>query len=136
MVMLGLVELYLRSQPGINAPSKIRTAVGKSLTRRAARRAAVTTDGEGTRSYANALFRLRCNHVSLPTSSFQKDTGCSAEICRPGSQPRSYLKLKNILHRVEFVLVPASALAYSFLRANWRCWSMPKLFFRGASVIC
>jgi len=35
---------------GKNAPSKIRTAVGKSLTRRAARRAAVHTLGEGTRS--------------------------------------------------------------------------------------
>lgn len=40
-------------------PSKIRTAVGKSLTLLAALRAAVITDGEGTRSYAKALFRLR-----------------------------------------------------------------------------
>ncbi len=31
-------------------PSKTRTAVGKSLTRRAALRAAVMTEGEGTRS--------------------------------------------------------------------------------------
>lgn len=31
-------------------PSKIRTAVGKSLTLRAAFRAAVHTEGEGTRS--------------------------------------------------------------------------------------
>jgi hypothetical protein len=41
-------------------PSKIRTAVGKSLTLRAAFNAAVRTDGEGTRSYAKALLRLRC----------------------------------------------------------------------------
>ena len=41
-------------------PSKIRTAVGKSLTLRAALSAAMTTLGEGTRSYAKALFRLRC----------------------------------------------------------------------------
>ena len=40
-------------------PSKIRTAVGKSLTLRAALRAAMMTEGEGTRSYAKALFRLR-----------------------------------------------------------------------------
>ena len=43
-----------------NAPSKTRTAVGKSLTLLAALRAAVTTEGEGTRSYAKALFRFRC----------------------------------------------------------------------------
>ena len=40
-------------------PSNIRTAVGKSFTRRAARRAATMTDGAGTRSYAKALLRLR-----------------------------------------------------------------------------
>ena len=33
-----------------HVPSKIRTAVGKSLTRRAALRAAMMTEGEGTRS--------------------------------------------------------------------------------------
>ncbi len=33
-----------------NAPSKTRTAVGKSLTLLAALRAAVMTEGEGTRS--------------------------------------------------------------------------------------
>jgi len=40
-------------------PSKIRTAVGKSLTLLAAFNAAVRTDGEGTRSYAKALFKFR-----------------------------------------------------------------------------
>jgi len=45
-------------------PSKILTAVGKSLTRRAAFRAAMQTDGEGTRSYANALFKFRCCVIS------------------------------------------------------------------------
>jgi hypothetical protein len=48
-------------------PSKTRTAVGKSLTLLAALRAAWRTEGEGTRSYAKALFRLRCaggEHVS------------------------------------------------------------------------
>lgn len=35
---------------GWSAPSKIRTAVGKSFTRRAARRAAARTSTEGTRS--------------------------------------------------------------------------------------
>jgi hypothetical protein len=43
----------------ISIPSKIRTAVGKSLTLRAAFNAAVRTDGDGTRSYAKALLRLR-----------------------------------------------------------------------------
>ena len=43
-----------------HVPSKIRTAVGKSLTLLAAFNAAVSTDGAGTRSYAKALFRLRC----------------------------------------------------------------------------
>jgi hypothetical protein len=33
-----------------DGPSKIRTAVGKSFTLRAALRAAIITDGEGTRS--------------------------------------------------------------------------------------
>jgi hypothetical protein len=35
---------------GCYLPSKIRTAVGKSLTRLAALRAAMMTEGEGTRS--------------------------------------------------------------------------------------
>lgn len=40
-------------------PSKIRTAVAKSFTLRAALSAASMTEGEGTRSYAKALLRLR-----------------------------------------------------------------------------
>ena len=40
-------------------PSNTRTAVGKSLTLLAAFKAATMTDGEGTKSYANALFRCR-----------------------------------------------------------------------------
>ena len=44
-----------------NVPSNIRTAVGKSFTRLAALRAATMTEGAGTRSYAKALFRLRCD---------------------------------------------------------------------------
>merc|ERR1712093_973074 len=39
-------------------PSKIRTAVGKSLTLLVAFNAAVRTEGEGTRSYAKALFKF------------------------------------------------------------------------------
>lgn len=38
------------ARAGCNVPSKIRTAVGKSLTLRAALSAAVHTEGEGTRS--------------------------------------------------------------------------------------
>lgn len=47
------------SGSGICIPSKILTAVGKSLTRRAAFNAAIRTDGDGTRSYAKALLRFR-----------------------------------------------------------------------------
>jgi hypothetical protein len=46
-----------------NPPSKILTAVGKSLTLRAARRAAAKTPTDGTRSYANALLRFRCHDI-------------------------------------------------------------------------
>ena len=42
-----------------NLPSKIRTAVGKSFTRRAALRAAVITVVDGTKSYAKELLRFR-----------------------------------------------------------------------------
>jgi hypothetical protein len=50
-------------------PSKILTAVGKSLTRRAALRAAVMTEVEGTRSYAKALLRLRWSSKTSVTES-------------------------------------------------------------------
>ena len=46
-------------------PSNIRTAVGKSLTLLAALKAAVMTEGDGTRSYANALFRFRCEREGI-----------------------------------------------------------------------
>ena len=39
-----------RERDGVRLPSNILTAVGKSLTLLAARRAAVMTEGEGTRS--------------------------------------------------------------------------------------
>lgn len=48
------------SCPQDHIPSKTRTAVGKSFTLLAAFSAAVRTEGEGTRSYAKELFRLRC----------------------------------------------------------------------------
>jgi hypothetical protein len=48
-----------------DVPSKTRTADGKSFTRLAARSAAMTTDGEGTRSYAKQLFRFRYHAISL-----------------------------------------------------------------------
>ena len=46
-------------QGTVFVPSKIRTAVAKSFTLRAALSAASMTEGEGTRSYAKALLRLR-----------------------------------------------------------------------------
>jgi hypothetical protein len=52
-------------EKGRCAPSNILTAVGKSLTRLAAFRAAVMTLGEGTRSYAKALLRFRCGSQSF-----------------------------------------------------------------------
>ena len=61
-----------RTNPGIyvgrltgHVPSKTRTAEGKSLTRLAARRAAVMTEGEGTRSYAKQLLRFRWICISF-----------------------------------------------------------------------
>lgn len=54
-----------REGPGGVLPSKIRTAVGKSLTLLAAFKAAVRTDGEGTRSYAKALLRFRCLNCQI-----------------------------------------------------------------------
>lgn len=54
---------------GNHIPSKIRTAVGKSLTLLAAFKAAVRTEGEGTRSYAKALLRFRYNHRTIISKS-------------------------------------------------------------------
>jgi len=72
-------------------PSNILTAVGKSLTRRAAFKAAMMTPGEGTKSYANALFKFLCkvsdHHVQAQPSS------------------ELYLKFEDILHLVELGLV-------------------------------
>jgi hypothetical protein len=53
-----------------DVPSKTRTADGKSFTRLAARNAAMTTDGEGTRSYAKQLFRFRYYAISLVPFTF------------------------------------------------------------------
>lgn len=50
----------------VDLPSKILTAVGKSLTLLAAFRAAMMTLGEGTRSYAKALFKLRWTSYDQP----------------------------------------------------------------------
>ena len=55
-------------------PSKIRTAVGKSLTLRAAFNAAVSTDGEGTRSYAKALLRLRYHRTTISKPAYATTT--------------------------------------------------------------
>ena len=55
------LELYHGAVVVGDLPSNILTAVGKSLTLRAAFRAAMMTEGEGTRSYAKALLRLRCS---------------------------------------------------------------------------
>lgn len=41
---------HVAGRCGFDVPSKMRTAVAKSLTRRAALRAAAMTEGEGTRS--------------------------------------------------------------------------------------
>lgn len=78
----------------MNIPSKIRTAVGKSLTRLAAFNAAVMTEGDGTRSYAKALLRLRYM-VRTAVSSFVLAE--SAIFRRP------YLELENVLHTLEFL---------------------------------
>lgn len=47
---VSAVFFCMGCKEGRMSPSKIRTAVGKSLTRLAARRAAMMTEGEGTRS--------------------------------------------------------------------------------------
>lgn len=62
---------YIYDDLFCSPPSNILTAVGKSLTRRAALRAAMITPGEGTRSYANALFRFLCimlSHICAKTA--------------------------------------------------------------------
>jgi hypothetical protein len=83
-------------------PSKIRTAVGKSLTLLAAFSAAVRTEGAGTKSYAKALLRLRC---------WKQTTMHQLAICRTGisnwggTKYMPYLKLEDVLHLFELLLI-------------------------------
>lgn len=86
-------------------PSKTRTAVGKSLTLLAALIAASQTEGEGTRSYAKALFRLRycCKSVSKSCLYIYRYTlmlrwGDARQQCkspRMSENPRVPTKLSN-----------------------------------------
>lgn len=90
---------------GKNAPSKIRTAVGKSLTLLAALRAAMMTDGEGTRSYAKALFKFLCSIVGQKLFCSLEGEMPSWSGWRVSWEGKWYLELENILNTVEFLLV-------------------------------
>lgn len=82
-------------------PSKILTADGKSLTLLAAFSAATITDGEGTRSYAKALFRLRWSILA----SFTNYGPLPPDRCGLLGHRRTNLELKNIGNAVKFLLI-------------------------------
>lgn len=104
-----------------NEPSKILTAVGKSLTLRAALRAAAKTPTDGTRSYAKALLRFRCDNIVNVSTRRHIGGVCQGQAreesnavntnCHWGGREgkeralRTHLELEDILYTVEFLLV-------------------------------
>jgi hypothetical protein len=68
------------------------------LTRLAAFKAAIMTVGEGTRSYAKALLRFRCEwSIQVPPLPRVPAFRLTAR--------KTYLKLKHVLNAVKFFLV-------------------------------
>lgn len=62
------------------------------------------TDGEGTRSYAKALFRFLCWEIS--------QTNSGAQWYKVGMGGNPYLELENILDTFEFLLVSVIIQSY------------------------
>lgn len=77
--------------------------MGKSFTLLAAFSAATRTEGDGTRSYAKALLRLRYSSYDNQQAANTRDV-----VMGNNQDIKTYLKLENILDLIKFLLISIS----------------------------